>query len=318
MCAVIDQLVSQEHFDVAFLTGRRTYPAFKVLRGLPVVFDVCDAASMRIRASIRYSSLGRQLLRFIDYLLTRRIELKLTQNATHLLFASSRDRDALIGRRRSNHSTVVSNGVDLEFWKRRSPLLGEKTIIFTGVMSYSPNSDAALYLIEEVLPIVQQSVPDARLLIVGRNPPSSLVEAGRRTGVEVTGFVEDVRPYLERATVFAAPLRFGAGIQNKILEAMAMEVPVVASPLAAAGLRSAEGGDPPIEVAEGRQQFAERIIGHLLVGDEGKANSPDAEGRRFVERYFSWKGSGERLERVIEDIVLTKGQQNVQWCAYQP
>jgi glycosyltransferase involved in cell wall biosynthesis len=234
----------------------------------------------------------------------------LRRKPAHLLFASCRDREALIGQR-DNHSTVVSNGVDLNFWKRSSRTRGTNTIVFTGVMNYSPNTDAALYLIDEILPLVRRSVPDAKLLIVGRNPPPHLIDAGQRPGVNVTGFVDDVRPYLERATVFAAPLRFGAGIQNKLLEAMAMEVPVVASPLAADGLRTVGGACPPIQVAEDRYQFAELIIRQLVDG-HGNA-SPDANSRRFVELHFSWKESGKKLERVIRAVANgTSGlQQNV-------
>src|SRR5206468_215326 len=141
-------------------------------------------------------------------------------------------------------------------------------------MEYPPNTDAALYLIEEILPLVQRTVPAAQALIVGRDPPARLRSAGQRPGVTVTGFVDDVRPYLERATVFAAPLRFGAGIQNKVLEAMAMEVPVVASPLAADGLRTEDGAQPPLDVARTTEEFADRIARRLLEAQRDPA--PDS------------------------------------------
>jgi glycosyltransferase involved in cell wall biosynthesis len=171
-------------------------------------------------------------------------------------------------------------------------------------MDYPPNTDAALFLIQEILPLVRRSVPDARVLIVGRDPPPRLLSVGQQPGVSVTGFVEDVRPYLEQATVFVAPLRFGAGIQNKVLEAMAMEVPVVASPLAADGVRAVGGQPAPVQVAQDQQQFADLIIRQLA--EQANTAAPYTEARRFVERHFVWRRSGEILEQVITNLAPSR------------
>src|SRR5262249_35119838 len=152
--------------------------------------------------------------------------------------------------------------------------LGANTIAFTGAMDYPPNTDAALYLVETILPLVQRAIPDARALIVGRDPPARLARAGQRPGVTVTGFVDDVRPYLEQATVFAARLRSGAGIQNKVLEALAMELPVIASPLAADGLRTEDGQTPPAQIVRGVQEFADQIVRAL----RERASNPAPDG----------------------------------------
>jgi glycosyltransferase involved in cell wall biosynthesis len=174
-------------------------------------------------------------------------------------------------------------------------------------MDYPPNTDAALYLIEEILPLVRHSIPAAQALIVGRDPPLQLLRAGERPGVTVTGFVDDVRPYLEQATVFAAPVRFGAGIQNKLLEAMAMEVPTVASPLAAGGLRAEDGQQAPLHVAENRRRFAELISRKLV--ERLSDSAPDAEARRFVAANFSWSRSAAKLEQVIYHVTrVSQGQ----------
>jgi len=117
----------------------------------------------------------------------------------------------------------------------------------------------------------------------------------------VTGYVDDVRPYLERATLFVAPLRFGAGVQNKLLEAMAMEVPVVVSPLAAEGLHAEDGGRPPVYIAETAPQLAQIICQQLV--ERSKEPAPDAEARRFVETHFVWKRSGERVDRILKMVL---------------
>jgi glycosyltransferase involved in cell wall biosynthesis len=106
---------------------------------------------------------------------------------------------------------------------------------------------------------------------------------------------------MDQATVFAAPLRFGAGIQNKVLEALAMEVPVVATPLAADGLRTEDGGQPPVQVTSDTQQFAALISKRLA--EHASDSEPVAEARRFVERHFVWRSSGQKLDQVFNRVV---------------
>jgi glycosyltransferase involved in cell wall biosynthesis len=168
-------------------------------------------------------------------------------------------------------------------------------------MDYAPNVDAAVRLVTAILPLVQAEFPTARVAIVGRDPSAEVTALGARPGVTVTGFVDDVRPYLDAAAVFAAPIRFGAGIQNKVLEAMAMEVPVVASPLAADGLRTEDGQVPPIEIARGPEAAAARIVEGLRAAADGRP--PAAEARDYVAEHFVWSRSADRVEALLEDAV---------------
>ena len=135
----------------------------------------------------------------------------------------------------------------------------------------------------------------------GTNLQAILDRVHGREGVTVTGAVPDVRPHLERAAVFAAPLRFGAGIQNKVLEAMAMETPVVASPLAAGGLRVDGGPEAPVTVAATVDELAARVVDriHAVRHDP----SPDRDGRMYVSRHFVWAASAERLEEALTAAV---------------
>ena len=305
MCFAIGELTQRETFDAVLLSGKQTIPAMRVLGKLPVVVDVCDAASVRMLGTARHAPVAQRPVLLLKYLHLRQLERRLVRRAAHALFASCRDREALVDGP-GGRATVIPNGVDLGFWRRSSSRRGRDTIVFTGRMDFPANADAAVHLIDEIFPLVRRSVGDAKLLIVGGNPTPALIYAGRRAGVSVTGFVADVRPYLERATVFAFPLRFGAGIQNKLLEAMAMEVPVVASPLAADGLRTAEGRRPPLQVGYDRIHFAELLTQALVEGADDPA--PDTEARRFVEQHFVWKHSGEKLEQIIRSVAdSTKG-----------
>jgi sugar transferase (PEP-CTERM/EpsH1 system associated) len=297
---VVADCLREQRFDALVVSGKRTYPTLHAAGHVPVVADLCDATSMRLRGEMRHTTAGRRVVLALEYAHMRELERRLVREADHLLFASARDRDILAPTTLRHRASVVPNGVDLEYWRRRSPALGTGHIVFTGAMSYPPNEDAALHLIGSILPQVRRVLPQARLWIVGRDPRPRLLEAGRNEGVTVTGTVEDVRPYLERASVLAAPLRFGAGIQNKLLEAMAMEVPVVSTPLAAAGLRTADGREPPLLLAEDAGTFAAALIARL--GEVQRNRRPDRAGRDFVEHHFAWRTSGEQLEEVLAQV----------------
>lgn len=294
--ATVERLSSEESFDVVVLVGKRMHRVAERVARIPVVADMCDTESFMIKARMSHAALRERPRLRLKQAYIQRLERELSAKASHILFASCRDREQALSEP-DLRATVVPNGVDLAYWTRSRVEPDAKTIVFSGVMDYPPNVDAALQLTEEILPRVRLAVPDCQLLIVGRDPTKRLCAAGERPGVTITGFVDDVRPYLEGAAVFAAPLRFAAGIQNKLLEAMAMELPVITSPLAVDGLRTDEGHRPPIEIAGDRAQFAEAISRHLARNAD--ARLVGAEGRRFVERHFSWRRSGEKLEEAV-------------------
>jgi glycosyltransferase involved in cell wall biosynthesis len=300
MRAAIRQLLAEQQFDAVLFSGKETLAAIDGLRTPPVVADFTDAASQRLRGQIAVSGGLKRLALYGKLIRVQRLERRILARAAHSLFASVRDRDALVG---GPHPamTVVPNGVDTAYWQRRTSTLGQGTLVFTGAMNYAPNVDAALHLIRDILPLVQRELPDTRALIVGHSPRPALVAEGQRPGVTVTGFVDDVRPYLEEATVFVAPLRFGAGIQNKLLEAMAMEVPVIASPLAAQGLYTEDGTPPPLRVASTPEKFAEVICEELRARAADPA--PDAGARRFVMTHFDWQVSARRVHEVLQKVV---------------
>src|SRR5512145_3328973 len=211
---------------------------------------------MRYLSKLRYAGPARRPALALRYLQFKQIEKKMIGKTPHLAFVSWRDREAVLGPRPG--SQVIPIGVDHQYWHRKGPASRSPCIAFTGVMNYAPNEDAALYLIDKIMPLVRRALPQLEVLIVGRDPSPALMQKARQSAhVTVTGFVDDMRPYLERAAVFAAPLRYGSGIQNKILEAMAMAVPVITTSIAADGLRLDIASEPPVSVADGEEQFAE-------------------------------------------------------------
>jgi glycosyltransferase involved in cell wall biosynthesis len=177
--------------------------------------------------------------------------------------------------------------------------------VFTGVLSYHPNADAALFLVDEVLPRLRRAVPDVRVEIVGRDPAQALRERAKSDpALSVTGFVPDLRPHLETAAVAVAPVRYGAGVQNKVLEAMAMELPVVATPFVAGGLRAPGGEEAPLAVGDGPDAFADRVA--QLLRNPQAARELGQAGRRFVEQHHVWARSAEILEMLCKDAVKAR------------
>jgi glycosyltransferase involved in cell wall biosynthesis len=300
MKAALKQLVRQGSYDVLVLHGKVLFPVIRDFDDLPIVIDMCDATSLRLLRQMAYSRWPKRALLGFQYLRVRQLEKEMMARSRHLAFISCRDRDAVLEPGRS--AEVAPIGVDTEFWKRQTGQPSSHTLIFVGVMSYAPNVDAAAYLIDQIVPRVRKDIPDLEVYIVGRDPSSGLQEkASRQACVHVTGFVDDVRPYLERSMVAVAPIRYGAGIQNKLLEAMAMEVPVVTTELAAEGLRVMGGSNPPLYVAGDAEEFTQRVV--TLLRDPVERARLARQGRQFVQRNYVWSGGAETLERMCHEAV---------------
>ena len=174
--------------------------------------------------------------------------------------------------------------------RRQAPRL-----VFTGNMDYWPNADAAVFFAREVMPLLAGRDPAPRFVIVGANPSAEVRALAALPGIEVTGRVPDVRPYVAHAAVSVAPLRLARGIQNKVLEAMALGRPVVASPQAFQGVRARAGED--LLVGEGAAALA-RLVGEVL---DGAHPLLGANGRRAVEQGYSWAGTLARLDGFLDD-----------------
>jgi sugar transferase (PEP-CTERM/EpsH1 system associated) len=180
---------------------------------------------------------------------------------------------------------AVSNGVDLDYFQPLTCAAGEDGCVFVGALDYRPNVDAACWFTQAVWPAVHARHPEAILRLVGRRPSAEVRRLAAVPGVEVVGQVPDVRPYVARSAVAVAPLRLARGLQNKVLEAMAMARPVVASPPALAGLADASGL-PAVQAGQPRE-WVEAVCG--LLGDDQRRRQLGRAGRQYVERHHSWE-----------------------------
>ena len=194
---------------------------------------------------------------------------------------------------------VVGNGVDLDYFRSAGEAKKPASMVFTGVMEYRPNIDAVVWFCDEILPIVQMEIPAANFTICGSRPALAVRRLAKRRGVRVTGWVADARLYLDRAEIFVAPLRMARGVQNKLLEALAMGLPCVASTAAWSGTAVADGQG--ILATDEPREFARRVIDLLGDGD-GRAEMARRARAAAVANY-RWEVQLACLDQVIAAAV---------------
>ncbi|MCX6281088.1 MAG: glycosyltransferase [Bacteroidetes bacterium] len=209
------------------------------------------------------------------------------------IIISEPDRD-LIPHPEHDKIVVVANGVDTEFF---SPQEREKKydLVFTGNMGYPPNINSAEFLVKQILPKLLPFKHDVSLLLAGSNP-NLRVMVLKSSMVEVSGWVPDMRECYATARIFIAPMQIGTGLQNKLLEAMAMQIPCITSPLAFQALKAKAGED--ILVAETPEEYVKHIL--FLLNNPVEARKIGLNGHRFVKENFSWERETAKIEALLE------------------
>lgn len=225
----------------------------------------------------------------------RQYEIETCRRVKRVIAMSEEDRRILEEMTGAFNVDAIPNGVDCSYFTASHESPEADHLVFTGSMDWIPNEDAMVYFVGEVLPFIREARPSVHLSVVGRSPTSKVRQlASGGNGVEVTGRVEDIRPYIARAGVYVVPIRFGSGTRLKILEAMAMGRPVVSTRLGCEGLSVNPGKD--ILVADDPREFAERVL--EVLRDDALAASLGEAGRSLVEREYDWPRLSEQLEEV--------------------
>jgi len=231
-------------------------------------------------------------------------EARLCTDADAVTVVSEADGEALRALIPDLKITVISNGIDLNLYAMAPlPDLTESpALVFTGKMDYRPNIDAALWFGREVLPLVTEQVPSARFQIVGMNPHPRLDELRANPNIEITGAVDDVRPYIARAAVYVIPMRVGGGTRFKALEAMASGKAIVSTRLGVEGIPVEDGRE--LLLADTPEETAAAIL--RLLRDDGSLHTRLGHAARaFVEARYGWEQIVPRLEEVYEQLGAT-------------
>jgi sugar transferase (PEP-CTERM/EpsH1 system associated) len=197
--------------------------------------------------------------------------------------------------------SLVGNGVDLDYFRSSGSRKDPGSMVFTGMMDYFPNIDAVAWFCDEILPLVQAQIPAASLTICGNRPTPAVKQLANRRGVCVTGWVPDTRPYLDQAEIFVAPLRVARGVQNKLLEALAMGLPCVASSVAWRGTTVPAGAG--IIVSDNPVEFAD-LVTRLLRTPAYRAEMA-SKARAAAESNYRWEVQMAALDRVIATVTAS-------------
>jgi glycosyltransferase involved in cell wall biosynthesis len=224
--------------------------------------------------------------------------------ADHVLTVSDTDRDAFASFLEPEQLTVIPTGVDLDYFQ---PMPLEETansLVFTGSMDWLPNQDGILYFVDAILPLIKQQQPDVSLEVVGRSPSRKLQAlAEREKSMRLSGWVEDIRPFVARGAICIVPLRIGGGTRLKIFEAMAMGKAVVSTSVGAEGLPVRHGDN--ILLADTPEDFALSVIS--LLRDSDQRNRLGSAARALVQEKYSWPKVAESFADTLQDVITPSG-----------
>jgi glycosyltransferase involved in cell wall biosynthesis len=297
MAKKINKLIFSGNYDVAYFHLIRTaqyLPVQKSKTPILRVIDFTDAVSLYLN---RFYSVERNPFKKIFLgIEKKRIEKyeSVANNFDAVFICSEVDRDYLIKQGVKTDIKILRNGVDISQFNSENVEYDKNRIIFTGNMPYYANYDAAVYFAKEIFPLVIKEVPETKFYIVGQNPPYKIRSLANKN-IIVTGFVKDIRTEYLKSNVNVAPMRFGAGTLNKIIESLVLGVPVIATPIAVEGFP--EELKEMIVVARNTEEFAKQVIRYL--------NTPELR-REFMEldksiikEILSWENIVNQFEKDI-------------------
>lgn len=289
------QSINDFKADVAYVQLIRVANYLENIQ-MPKILDLQDALSTNmLRRSKREQWFLSAFFKFESKLI-KKYELRLLSKFNHCTIISELDR-VTIEELENQQISIVPNGVDTQFFSPQN-LDKKYEISFVGNMGYAPNVDASIFLVKEIMPLVWKVFPKAKVVLAGANPTPEVLHL-QSSKVEVTGWVDDIRIYYAKSHVFVAPLRMGTGMQNKILEAMAMGLPCVSTSLAANPIGANEKEE--IMVKDSAVDIANQIV--FLLNNPDRCSIIAQKARSFVEKKYSWESQTYTLLNLLEKCI---------------
>jgi polysaccharide biosynthesis protein PslH len=298
---VVGELAASDGFDLVLCDFLQTAAPLCQLDVRPkVVFEHNVEFLLRKRKWESAEEPLRRLVYGTEWRKTRRIEAEVCRSFEHVMTVSEDDRRILEEEFGVGHASTIPTGVDTDYFRPVGKAPEPGRLVFVGSMDWDPNEDGVLWFLQEVYPWISKAAPHTKFSIVGRAPSSRLRAAAERVpGVELTGWVPDVRPHLGKAEVVVVPLRVGGGTRIKIPEAMAMAKAVVSTPVGAEGLPFQDGRE--IRIAGQPEQFARLVV--ELLDNRTLRDSIATEARDVVVRNHGWETVVAKVEQILEHVV---------------
>ena len=299
MRRTLDLLVAEKEFDAVYVHLFRMAQYVTDHRGIYRIADLTDVISQEIALSLPYRTAIWRMIYRLEMPRIRRCEVETANTCEETWLISARDREELRGRSGSSNIQVVPNGVEFDVFRPEPAARREKHVLFVGHLGVPHNVDAVQFLVDDIFPRVWQRMPECTLEIAGAGAGRRVLGLHRPPSVTVSGFVDDLNGALNRASVFVAPLRFSAGIQNKVLEAMAAGLPVITTRRVADGLEARDGSE--VLVANEPDAIAEATVS-LLRDPDIRARMGRAAAE-FVRNRYQWDHLLKRCRYIDEELL---------------
>lgn len=296
----LNNVLKNNEFDVIHVQHIRMAQYFEGQNCSNVILDLPDAFSLYWKRRVEKSnSFVKKWFTNLEFNRLFRYEQKMIPSFKKVLVCSKEDQEYL------NHHTgfpveLLQNGVNTEVFSPRDIRYIENRVLFTGNMDYAPNIDAVTYFAEQIWPEVIKEIPNAQFVIAGQRPVQKVLSL-ESDNISITGFIPNLADEYAKAHVVVSPLRIGAGTQNKVLEALSMDIPVVSTNVGYAGLELNPGEG--IALSNSAEEFAQNVI--AILKDKDYRNSLGVQGGLKIRKRFSWTGIALQLEAYCQEITAS-------------
>jgi glycosyltransferase involved in cell wall biosynthesis len=301
MQRALDDILSREKFDIIHCVTQ-FFGYFRFPKDIPVVSDSHEVNyDLIYRTFQRTHNLYAKVISHRMYTLGKPEEIRACRTFDALIATTERDRAVF---QRDLHDMpifAINNGVDPMFLEPQAVAPEPHTMVFTGKMDFYPNRHGITLFLDEVFPRILQQIPDARIYVVGTNPPGD-IRRRASSNVIVTGFVEDVRPYMAKGEVYIIPLWIGGGIRGKALEAMAMKKPIVTTNVGCESIQLKH--EESALFADTAEEFARAVV--RLFNDKSLREKLALQAHANVLRFYDWSKQGEALNKVFEMLLAQR------------
>lgn len=268
---------------------------------IPKTMDYQDAFSYGMKRRMERALFPINIIFNMEFKRLSRFENRVFDTFDCKTIISEQDRE-LMSHPKKSEIQIIKNGVDSDFFFPK-PTEKKQDIVFCGNMNYPPNVDAALFLVKEIMPLVWKKNPNATLLLAGANPHHKVRKLANEK-VIVSGWMEDIREAYLTSRIFIAPMRIGTGLQNKLLEAMALKIPAITTPLANAALHASP--EEEVFIGKDANTLSNKLL--TLLDSEEKQKQLTEKAFIFIQENFSWKSTTYQLESLIKSCTLKSSQ----------
>lgn len=301
MARLIRRLTSSGKYDIIQFEFPSMGQYVRFVRNGKTVLHEHDVAFRPAYRRFRNSkSVFRKIVMYVEWCRWALYEPRIVRQFDHVLSVTEQDKLLLEWLSKGNHISYFPRGIDVAAVIPPYETRESQSILFIGTFAHFPNVDAAIWLCEEIFPLIVERFPAAHLYVVGTNPPSRLFDAAKgHGGIKILGFVDDVVAYFRRCSIFVAPLRYGGGVKVKVLHAMGQGIPVVSTKV---GIEGIEGIDTEtVAVGDSAQKLAEHIS--YLFSNPQRAADMGRREWETIRRHYSWESVVSCLEQIYSNVL---------------